>query len=130
MASDSPVLLESAAQIDLFEVFQCQVHPGRGYSKPLPALTVGGKSNCVIANHVFGYNSLSPAKSAAIAQVADELSSTVTAVLIAFAAFQPGIASVITGTHSELHLRANAAAVELNLTAEHVVRIQGSESYA
>lgn len=52
--------------------------------------------------------------------------------LAGFAACQPGLASVvITGARSKEHPRSNgAAAVPLNLSAEHVDRNHGSESYA
>lgn len=128
ISSECKSLLQSAAKVPLFEVFQSPLQHAGAVSESLAA----GRGRCIVANHLFGLNSLPEARRLAVDGVAEELGESARAVLLSYAAAHPGVAHVLTGTGNHEHLRANAAAMALKLTAEQTARIHhagGSPGY-
>lgn len=124
VSSDDLAVLEAAARMPGCVAVQTPVNPlAHAHRAGAPALEAAGVA--VVANQVFlsGRLLAGPAGQRA-AELARERATTPQAILLAYAAAQPGLACVLSGTSNAGHLAQNAAALEHPLSQEDCVRLR------
>ena len=119
VSSDDLAVLEAAARTQGCVVAQTPVNPlpGGAHLAAAPALQAAGVG--IVANQVFLSGKLvASSASGHVDELAKKRGITRSAVLLGYAAAQPGVACVLSGTANVEHLRANAAAINTPLSAE------------
>lgn len=124
VSSDDLAVLEAAARTPGCVAVQTPVNPlAQAHRDAAPALEAAGVA--VVANQVFLSGRLleGPAAQRA-AELARERATTPQSILLAYAAAQPGLACVLSGTSKAEHLAQNAAALQSPLSAEDCARLR------
>jgi aryl-alcohol dehydrogenase-like predicted oxidoreductase len=131
VSSNNAAVLERALKRAGVSVAQTAVNPGRPHDlwSALAKLQQAGVG--VVANQVFNSGKLLATKDAALqerlSRLQREKQMTGTQILLQFAAAQPAVFSVLTGTTKPEHLKQNAAEISSvsKLTAEEISFLRG-----